>query len=224
MNEMIPKPNTVPAEAPPEALEEVNFDPERFIITKELAPSVQSLEEIEIALSAEIDAAADYPAVISIFEAAIAKNGHQTVETIILSRFNNEPTEANKVYLDLIKGISESETILAAESYNDPAFEGMSKLFEMVSNYTEEEIRMVTDITDPTEAMASPERKRMKEDIAPLYKMAVNLRWSSTVVLDTDRTKYPEFWQIFDKFEAIHQAIGIINTIQKTVRHNCTVK
>jgi hypothetical protein len=225
MNEMIPRVNNVPAaEKAPEPAPETVLNQNEFTPIVELAPSIISLEEIGTTINAEIDAAIDYPAVMDILEVAISNYGHQTIETIMLSRFNNQSTEANKVLLDLIKGISETQTVTAVESLADPDFEGVSTLLEMVSKYTEEEIHLVTNITEPSEAIASPERKLMKNDLAPIYKLACKLRWESKAALDTDRTLYPEFWQIFDKFEAIHQAIGIINTIQNTVRHNLTVK
>ena len=220
MNEMIPRINAVPTEK----TEEQSQESEKFTPMTELAPDVLSIEEIGATIIAKIQAAEDYPAVIDLLEEAISNYGHQTVETIMLTRFNIEPTQENKVLLDLIVGMNQIQTITAVESLEDPDFEGLGTMFEMVSKYTEEEILTVTNITEPAEAISSPERQRMKNDLAPLYKLACKLRWESKAALDTDRTLYPEFWQIFDKFEAIHRAIGIINNISKTVRHNLTVK
>jgi hypothetical protein len=220
MGEMIPRLNTTPAERSSEPVEVVSGEVSYIV---ELAPGVPAVEALMADLGPKIDAA-DYSELADLLDDAIREHGHQTIETVMLTRFNQDPTSDNKYYLDLVKGMSETQTILAVESFKDPEFEGLGQVFETISNFTEEEIRMVAEIVTPAEALASPERRRMKDSIAPLYKLVCKLRWESKAALDTDRTQYPEFWQIFDKFESMHRAVGVINTIDKTVRHNLEVK
>lgn len=223
MNEMIPKPNPVPVEISPDIQEEPVFDPDKYTVVTELSPDQLSIEIMSETLHLELKNAVDYGEIMNVLEAAVAQNGHQTVETALLVRYNKEPNDENKFYLGLMRDIAKTKTIQSRESLKEPDFEGLGYLLELVNKYTEEDIRKVADIIDPAEGSTSPERLRMKDDIAPLYKLACKLRWESKAALDVNRSQYPEFWRIFDKFEAMHRAVGVINSI-KGVRHDLTVK
>lgn len=202
MNEMIPKPNTVPAEK----------DPKQF-----------SMEKLAETLQVELQKAADYVEVMDVLTAAVEKNGHQAVEDAWLAVYVREPNSDNKYYLRLIVDMAEN-TLSNHESLKEPDREAVGRLHEFVNSYTEEEIRRVADITNPEEALVNPERLRMRDACSPFYKLARELRYDSAADLDVDHSKYPEFWRIYEKFIAIYQAVGSVNTSLGTVNHSRIVK
>lgn len=224
MNEMIPVPRRDLMEKPDPREEEPIPDGSEYIIAKELAPSQPTLEILSNSLNEALTNAPDYDVASDVLQMAVDEHGHQTVETILLARFTEDPSPDTAFYLDMIGGMAERQTIPSHESYRDPSFEDMTTLQEMVSKYPEEAIRLVADITDSAEAQANPVRLAMSNDIAPLYKLACKLRWESKVTLDTDRSQYPEFWQIFDRFEEMYRAVGIVNSTEGKVRHDLEVK
>lgn len=224
MNEMIPKPSGALVEKPSTPEEEPIPDGSEYTIVKELAPSQPTLEILSNTLIEALTNAPNYDVAGDVLQAAVNEHGHQTVETILLARLTEDPSPDTAFYLDMIGGMAERDTIPSHESYSEPNFEEMGTLLELVNKYSEEDIQIVADIQDSEVAFASPERKQMKEDMAPFFKLVCKLRWESKVALDTDRSKYPEFWQIFDKFEAMHRAVGIVNPVQKTVGHDSEVR
>lgn len=218
MNEIIPVQNQVETEANKETV--LLSDTEAI----PLAPDAFTIENIKNNLGLAIDAATDYPSVMDIVDEAVGKYGHQTVQTVLSARFNDDPSPDNKFYLDLVGDVAEFNTVSAPESLEEPDFEGVSSLLEVISEFSSEDIKEVAAISTAEEGFSNPLRKRMKDSISSAYKLACKLRWESKACLDTDKTRYPEFWQIFDKFEAMYQAVGVIDTKEKTVRRDISLK
>jgi len=81
-------------------------------------------------------------------------------------------------------------------------------------------ITQVGSITDETIAKESDNRTRMKNLSTPLV-VLMKLRPNNTKIMtDRDRSRYPEFWQLVDKYQRINCAIGITNSKHNTVRHD----
>jgi hypothetical protein len=224
MSEMIPKPNTVPAEKSQVPEQEPVLDPEKYTVVTELAPDHFSIEKLSEFLSRALDEAPGYPEMADVLKVAMTEHGHQTVITTLSAGFNREATPANKYYLDFALKMAESQTLISQESLKEPDREAVGRLLEFVNQYTEEQIKCVTDITNPEKALVHPERLRMRDACSPFCNIARELRYNSAADLDTDHSKYPEFWRIYDKFIAIYQAVGSVNTSLGTVDHSRIVK
>lgn len=105
----------------------------------------------------------------------------------------------------------------------EPSPEIITEVGALVEKYDESFIERVMSITEPEVALHDPERLQLRDDIAKVYRKLRDTKFKTRIAYDINKTAYPEFWTIHDKFLRMHQAVGLINRITNSVRHNLSI-
>ncbi len=139
-----------------------------------------------------------------------------------------ETEQAKKIqaeqYLDLLErkfyeeATAPTETLI--DRLDEPNLEHIETLRSTLNLISEEMIENVASITEATTAKNSAHRDYMRSLIAPLMPLMKSLYKNTKIGADYDKSKYPEFWQLVDKYHQINCAIGTYNLSTNQVNHN----
>jgi hypothetical protein len=132
-----------------------------------------------------------------------------------------------RLQLDTLKTYLENEKINPTpkeERFEKVSEENLTQLKEDLDLISENMIESISAITTKDEADGDMVRRFVINTSARISILIRSIIKNTDVAIDTDRTQYPEFWEMCKKHQRIYPAIGTCNTITGIVRHDIEIK
>jgi len=144
---------------------------------------------------------------------------------------DTEPAQNKKaqarLQLDTLKAYMENEVLNPTpreKRFEKVSEENLATLKEDLDLISENMIENISAITTKDEADGDMIRLFVINTSARISILIKSIIKNTDVAIDTDRTLYPEFWEMCKKHERIYPAIGTCNRITGIVRHDIEMK
>jgi hypothetical protein len=129
-----------------------------------------------------------------------------------------------ELYVDMVEASIQEEMLRPvddlADSLDEPNFEHLEILQDTLGQITDKMIEQALAITSIPEANKnSGDRALMRSLISPLMILMKSMYKNTKIGADFDHTKYPEFWQLVDRYHQINCAIGSSHGSKNLIVH-----
>jgi len=122
---------------------------------------------------------------------------------------DNAGSAAEGILSQLYKLIkAEQEICRFPERLAEPDQESLNAIKIELEKFSTEEINRVAAISEVSELSKDMNRPLMNAAVSHFGKILENLRTQTKVFLDSEQTLYPEFWELYNKVDAMRVAVG----------------
>lgn len=127
-------------------------------------------------------------------------------------------------YINELELAIQSEKLEPAETLADrldePNLEQLETIRDTLDLISDELIDQVAAIDTAEAAKNSANRDLLRKLSAPIVVLMKSLHKNTKIGADFDKSRYPEFWQLVDRYHEINCAVGTYNVSANTARHN----
>jgi len=125
-------------------------------------------------------------------------------------------------YLHTVVTTLQTEEGLGLDAFIDrldaPDREHLNLLRSTLDAQDEAVIARIAEQTTFEKDEIDPERVALQAALSPLLTLIRSMHQNSSILADTDRTRFPEFWYLVDQYHRYSCALGIKN-MDGTIRH-----
>lgn len=139
------------------------------------------------------------------------------------TELDRQKKEQALIELDVYEAYIDNEVMNPTpeeDRYEEPSPEHLNDLAQTLDLANEELITQVGELPDAVTAGASEERKKLNKISGRASLIIDFLKANTKIVLDKDKSQYPEFWAACDKNKRIKTAVGSLNLSTNTIRRD----